>query len=138
MTTRTISFSKKDLSSLYAFLQGATLKGAASRSRTKIAQQVEKFIAETAEEETDLVKELSGEINDNGQFIFDGDNAGENRDKFNKEHKILLDEKVEVSEKSEGHFEKLTSALNNYDVDLSGQNAYVYDLLLDTLENTGE
>lgn len=140
--SQTISITKSSLRDIHILLEGMSLKGAVSRARTKLDQKVMEAFQEVGEEERALIKEHDGTILESGQVRFpldkneDGSNGTVSSKKlaYEKADKELFEELVIIPEHTEGQFERLLNALNDYDQELSGSNAQAYDTLLDALE----
>lgn len=135
---------KSNLVNVFQFLNDATLVGAASRSRTKLNKDISEAINELQEEETTLAEEMGGEVDENGHVDFkvDEDLSSEELENAKKEKAIefskaqleLRQEKVIFNETVKDQFNRLKNALYNYDKELSGAEANVYDMVLDVLE----
>lgn len=135
----TISIEKRNLVQITRFLESLSLVGAVSRARTKLAKDLNESITEVGEQETELAREMGGVVSDQGNIKFPETDEGTIQQKqFRDEQVKLLSEKVVLAEYTEGYFEKLQTALENYDQALSEQEAVIYDTLLDALEAEGE
>lgn len=135
--SQTISLKKKSLRNIHILLEGLSLKGAVSRARTKLDQKVLDAFKEVGEEERALIEEHDGTILENGQVKFpldEGTKISSKKAAYEKADEELFEESVIIPEHTEGQFERLLNALNNYDQELSGNNASAYDTLLDALE----
>lgn len=140
--SQSISIKKSSLRNIHILLEGLSLKGAVSRARTKLDQKVMESFQEVGEEERALIEEYDGTILESGQvkFPLDKNEDGSNGDisskklTYEKADKELFEESVIIPEHTEGQFERLLNALNNYKQELSGANASAYDTLLDALE----
>ena len=136
---------KSNLVNVFQFLNDVTLVGAASRARTKLNKDISEAINELQEEETTLAKEMGGEVDENGHVDFkvDEDLSSEELENAKKEKAIefskaqleLRQEKVIFNETVKDQFNRLKNALYNYDKELSGSEANVYDMVLDVLED---
>jgi len=135
---------KYNLMSVFQFLEKATLVGSASRARTKLNKQIGEAISELQEDETKLAKDMGGSVDENGHvdFILESNDDDEAQKEytqgkhiaFAKEQSELRQEEALFTEKTQGQFESLKNALYDYEEKLSGQDAVVYDILLDSLE----
>lgn len=135
----TISIKKRNLVQIARFLESLSLVGAVSRARTKLTKALNESITEVGEQETELAREMGGTVTDGGNIKFPDTDEGITQQKqFRDEQVKLLSEKVVLAEYTEGYFEKLQTALENYDQALSAQEAVIYDTLLDALEAEGE
>lgn len=140
--SQTISIKKSSLRDIHILLEGISLKGAASRARTKLDHKILESFKEVGEEERALIKEYDGDILESGQVKFpldkneDGSNGTTSSKKlaYEKADKELFEEGVLIPEHTEGQFERLLNSLNDYEQELSGTSAQAYDTLLDALE----
>lgn len=121
------------------FLSGMELKASESRHRSKLCKKLTEAITSLQESQKEL-QELYGERDKEGNLIYleDGLNVvvqvGKQAD-FKKELDILANE-VAVIESGiyAKNFEKMATVLENYEGTLSGQDAALYDILLDKFE----
>lgn len=131
-----IILKNKELAPAINFLQSFNLKAADSRHRSKLVKLLVSAYEEFGKEE----KELTGKfdlLNETGELKSEKDRNLENVKQFNAEQQILFNEKVTI----EGgmyskNIEELPRILNEYDGDLSGQEAEIYDRLLDEFEKS--
>lgn len=120
------------------FLQGIKLKGRNSRARTKLVRLISPTLAEVQESEKALIKEFAV-LDDDGNPVLKKDGQPELRPgtvlEFNQEHYKLFSE-ISIIEGGtyEGHREQCIEILDNYDGELSGNDAEAYDELFDALE----
>lgn len=135
---------KSNLISVFQFLNDVTLVGAASRARTKLNKDISEAINELQEEETTLAKEMGGEVDENGHVDFKVDESFSDEElenakkekaiEFSKAQLELRQEKVIFTETVKDQFNRLKNALYDYDKELNGAEANVYDMVLDVLE----
>lgn len=126
-----ISVKKCQLVPFYNFLNELSLVGASSRARTKLNKSILEFTKELNSDEEKMVEEFKGTVGDNGVATFD--NQEVKRD-FVKEQSELRNEKIIISESIEGQFDRIKNALENYEKELNGPEAEIYNDLLDILE----
>ncbi|PND41297.1 hypothetical protein B0W51_06205 [Leuconostoc mesenteroides] len=126
-----ISVKKGQLVPFYNFLNELSLVGASSRARTKLNKSILEFTKELNSDEEKMVEEFKGTVGDNGIVTFD--NQEVKRD-FVKEQSELRNEKIIISESIEGQFDRIKNALENYEKELNGPEAEIYNDLLDILE----
>lgn len=128
-----IELANKELAPAINFLQSMTLKAADSRHRSKLVKLLVQAYEELMTEEKALMEKL-GLLNEKGDLRTDL-NSEETKE-FKSEQKTLFDEKVII----EGgiyskNIDELPRILNEFDGELSGQDAEIYDRLLDEMEN---
>jgi len=126
------------LVTLIPFLQGMKLKGERSRARSKfLTLALDKYTA-LHESETELLKEyavLDGKgdpiIAEDGGFILKKESAKE----CLAEREKLFKEVAEIEGGTyAGHFAMMRKILSEYDEELDGDNAALYDALYDAFE----
>lgn len=137
-----IKLKNKYLVTLIPFLQGMKLKGEKSRARSKFLELATAAFTSLQDSETELVKEYAavdseGEplIKEDGSFTLRKDTY----EAFINERAKLFDEIAEI----EGgtyttHLGTMRQILNDYDEELDGENAELYDALCDAFEEASE
>lgn len=128
-----MNIKKKELIKVYNFLNGASLVGAESRTRTKLNKSIAEAFQEMHSDESDLVKEYGGEILQGGAVKFDNERH-DDKLAFNKAMLELHEESAVFAETTQDQFNRLKTALESYDKELSNQDAEAYDILLSALE----
>lgn len=128
-----MNIKKQDLVKVYNFLNGASLVGAVSRARTKLNKSITEAFEEMQSDESDLVKEYGGEILQGGTVKFDKERQ-DDKAAFNKAMLELHEESAVFTETTQDQFNRLKTALESYDKELSNQYAEAYDILLSALE----
>lgn len=129
-----ITLKNKELAPAINFLQGLKLKNADSRHRSKLVKLLVKAFEELSEEEQELLKKH--DLLDNEGAIKESEEQDINKAKeFKKEQSVLMDEEVVI----EGgmyakNIDELPRILNEIDVELDGNEAEIYDRLLDEME----
>lgn len=134
-----LTFKNIQLEPLAKFLEGLSLNGLSSRGRTKLKKMIVakgQEYNEEIEDERDpyFVKDDSGNrIIENNAYVFK-----DNNDKAKLENTILgiqYEDTVIDCVEYEEKFRALYEALKIYSADFSGEDADLYDLLMDQLEN---
>ena len=126
---------KNQLNNIHTFLSGATLKGASSRARTKLDKQITEALNEIGIDEKQLVIEHGGLVDEQGNIIFENTEQGQQEKmKSSLDRAELFKESLTLVETTEGYYDKLKNALQNYEYEIDGPNALGYDSLLDALE----
>lgn len=139
-----MNIKKYNLVPIFEFLGKINLVGAASRARTKLNKEIGNAINELQSDEVALAEELGGRVNDGGRVVFVSEedlNETEAAEYSKKKHaeftnaqSDLRQEEAIFNEATKDQFNRLKNALYDYDEKLSGQDATVYDILLDALE----
>lgn len=128
---------------LFQFLQKVSLKNKASRGRNKFLKRLQEKSKEFDEALNDIKKEYF-EVNDNGELVADEDGTltfleGADKDELNEKVKELEEETFEIHfGEHSSKFNAMFDALDDLDQELSGQEAHVYNELMDAYENNEE
>ena len=127
-----------EITAYVEFLQKLNLKSRASRGRTKLIKLLEKKIEEYNTDIASLRDEFFKKddkgnfVQDNGKLVVkDGVSVGEAQreaDKLTNENAVILLDEYEQQIKA------MYQALDEYDGELNGTDATVYDDLMDKLE----
>lgn len=123
------------------FLQTIKLKGADSRARSKLVKLLASAAKELEESEMALLEEF-GVKDDDGKLVSDSTGTGyslvaETSNEYHKQHNVLLNEKAEINGGTYvNHIDKMLDILLAYEEELDGQNAEVYDALIDAMEES--
>ncbi|MCO5531592.1 DUF1617 family protein [Enterococcus faecium] len=130
-----IKLKNKEITTAINFLDRMNLKPKDSRHRSKFVKQLNKALLELSEEEKTLMNKFEL-IDSNGQLKSDNDRKIENVLAFNREQTILLEEEIIV----EGgmyakNLSEVQRILSEYDGVLSGEEAQIYDRLMDEFES---
>ncbi|MBO0413234.1 DUF1617 family protein [Enterococcus hulanensis] len=129
-----IILKNKELSSAINFLQSISLKAADSRHRSKLVSLLVKAYEEFSHYEKKLMDEFEL-LDENGKLIDESKRVAEKVVAFNKEQFALSEEEIFIED---GMFIKnlaeIPRILSEYDGELSGQDAEIYDRLLDEFE----
>lgn len=128
-----ITMKNRDLIKAIKFLNSLNLKGKDSRSRSKFIRLLEKYFEELKDDELELFKEFDL-LDENGNIKQDTNDTDIIR-LFNTEQEKLYSEQVVINcEDIIDRMITLKEALENLDTELSGDDAYIYDYLLDEME----
>jgi len=122
------------------FLYNLTLKGKQSRHRTRFVKVLQEKLKAISEEELELVKEFAGvDEEGNPNTKEDGSFAIEDVKGFVAQQKELFEE-VFVIEGGDHHgmLKTVKEILLNYDEEISGKQAEVFDYLCERFEEGGE
>lgn len=130
-----IKLKNKEITTAINFLDRMNLKPKDSRHRSKFVKQLNNALLELSEEEKTLMNKFEL-IDSNGQLKSDNDRKIDNVLAFNREQTILLEEEIIV----EGgmyakNLSEVQRILSEYDGVLSGEEAQIYDRLMDEFES---
>lgn len=129
-----ITLKNNELISAIDFLQNMPIKGKDSRHRTKLVKQLQDAFDGLVEAEKQLMSEFNL-LDENKELLPVEKQDKEVVKEFQKEQKVLYDEEVVI----EGgvfakNFDEMPRILNEYEGELSGTQAEIYDRLLDEME----
>lgn len=136
---KTIKINNINTAPIYNFLNSLELTGKASRGRSKFIKRLEEKNKEYLEDLAELQKEYfetdeKGDLitDDKGKLTFKKDLDFE---EYNTKYEDIGNEQAEIifGEYST-KYEAMFQALDNLDVPLSGQDAELYDTLMDAYE----
>lgn len=128
-----IIMKNRDLVKAINFLNSLNLKGKDSRSRSKFIRLLEKYFEELKDDELELLREFDL-LDENGNIKQDTNDTDSIR-LFNIEQEKLYSEQVVINcEDIIDRMNTLKEVLENLDTELSGDDAYIYDYLLDEIE----
>lgn len=136
---KTIKLENKSIVPVFNFLQGVNLKAnKASRGRTQFSKRLEEKNKEFNEALDEIRKEYF-EIDENGELIIEEDKyiyKDESQEtEVNEKIKELNEEKFEIHfGEYSTKYENLFNALDNLEIELSGQDAFAYNELMDAYE----
>ena len=136
-----IKLQNRHIITLIPFLQGMKLKGERSRARSKFLEIALKSYYALHDSEVELLKEYAvlgedGEPKqDSGGFTLKSETALE----YHIEREKLFTEVAEIEGGTyTSHFELMRQILADYDEELDGENAALYDSLCDAFESGAE
>ena len=143
--SKKITLSNKEVLDAYKFLQNLTLSAKASRGRSKLLKRLEEKNKEFNEDLKELqnryfdAKEDGSFKTAHGMMLFKEDVTNDEKEEYSTAYNDLFDEKVviEFGEYSK-KYEDLFDGLENLTQDISGENANIYDKLLDEYEANKE
>lgn len=128
-----ITMKNRDLAKAIKFLNSLNLKGKDSRSRSKFIRLLERYFEELKDDELELLREFDL-LDENGNIKQDTDDTNSIR-LFNTEQEKLYSEQVVINcEDIIDRMNTLKDVLENLDTELSGDDAYIYDYLLDEMD----
>ncbi|QXE02777.1 DUF1617 family protein [Terribacillus sp. DMT04] len=112
------------------------LKGKKSRHRSKLVKLLQERLKEVGDQELDLIKEFAGEDEEgNPKRKEDGSFAIDNPKEFRQQQDELFEEEYVIDGgDAQGMLKTVKEVLLNYDEELSGQKAVIYDYLCDAFE----
>ena len=136
---KTIKINNINTAPIYNFLNSLELTGKASRGRSKFIKRLEEKNKEYLEDLAELQKEYfetdeKGDLitDDKGKLTFKEDL---DFDEYNFKYKGIENEQAEIAfGEYSTKYEAMFQALDNLDVPLSGQDAELYDTLMDAYE----
>lgn len=146
---KVLKMQNKVIVPVFQFLQDATLKGAASRGRTKMLKRLEEKSKEYNEALIEAQKEYF-EVDEGGEFLKGNDGKfiliEKDKEKqkavekeADKEIKRISEEEFEISFNEYGtKYEAMFDVLESSEEELSGQKAFGYNELLEAYEAIGE
>lgn len=139
-----LTFHNYELILAIHFLQQLELKASDSRHRTKLVKELTKLNDELVKEQMELIENF-GERNENdGSLIYNEDNKSyminaEKHQEYNQENnKLLLEEVVITGGPYIHNIKQMESILANYTGELSGEQANIYDKILDEFEKNNQ
>ena len=137
-----IKLQNQHIVTLIPFLQEMKLRGERSRARSKFLEIAMKSFYALHDSEIELLKEY-GELDEAGEPIRNADGGFTLRKETAMEYLAERDKLFcEVAEIEGGtytsHFELMRQILAEYDEELDGERAALYDALCDAFEGVGE
>lgn len=112
------------------FMQSLTLPAQISRARTKIVNELQKNIYELSNDEKNIVINHNGEVSDDGSITWQKD---ADRLLYIKEKDEMMEESVDVTIDNVTLFEKFKEYMENWNEEVSGEEASAYDILCEAL-----
>lgn len=133
-----ITLKNNELLPAIDFLKNMPIKGKDSRHRTKLVKQLEVAVESLVEAEKELFSEFNL-FDENNELLAPEKQDKEDVIKFKEEQKVLYEEEVVI----EGgvfakNFDEMPRILNEYEGELSGGQADIYDKLLDEMEKEAD
>lgn len=140
--SKTIKLENRLIVPVFEFLQNAVLKGKATRGRTQFLKRLEEKSKEFNEALETIRKEHFLCDEDGELLVFEDDwkfKEGFNTQKLESAIDELNKEEFEISFfEHSTKYESLFKALDEYDVDLTGKEAFGYSELMDAYEENEE
>lgn len=130
-----ITLKNSELATTINFLKGIPVKGEDSRHRTKLKKQLELAFGELIEAEKELMSEYEL-LDENKELLAPEKQNVESVAKFKAQQNILMEEEVVIESGAYvKNFNEMPRILKAYEGELSGDEADIYDKLLDQMEN---
>ncbi|WP_152658303.1 hypothetical protein [Oceanobacillus sp. CFH 90083] len=137
----TIKLQNKDLRNAADFLQNTvSVKGKKNVHRMRIVKALTEKDKEVREEEVSLLKDYA-KLDDEGEIVFldNGQPIIKEKKEFNKAHKDLFEEEFVLVDKNlESALKTVEKLVNDFDKELSGQQAEAHYILAEAFENNKE
>lgn len=127
-----MKFKNSEIFQIINFLSKIEMNAKASRARTKLVKQLNKFGEEYIESQKQIVLENGGIVDNNGNVDFNGDTK--KLEKTTIDRFELSNEEFIVQEDFVGQFKVLKDFFNKWDGNVEPIEAFGYDNLLDKLE----
>ena len=136
-----IKLQNKDLKNVADFLQNTvTAKGKKNVHRMRIVKAIAEKDKEVREDEVTLLKDYA-KLDDDGEIVFldNGQPIIKEKKEFNKAHKELFEEEFVLDDKNlESALKTVEKLVNDFDKELSGQQAEAHFVLAEAFDNTAE
>lgn len=139
-----LTFYNYELILAIQFLQEMELKPSDSRHRTKLVKELVSLNEELVKEQMELI-EIYGERNESDNSLMYNESNGsyiikvDKKQEYNQENKKLLLEEVLVNGGAYvDNIKKMESVLISYTGELSGEQANIYDKILDEFEKNNQ
>lgn len=137
----TLTLKNKDLNKIADFLQNTvSVKGKKNVHRMRIVKALTEKDKEVREEEVSLLKDYA-KLDDQGEIIFldNGQPIIKGKKEFNEAHKALFEEYFVLDDKNiESALKTVEKLVNDFDKELSGQQAEAHFILAEAFEITNE
>lgn len=127
-------FKNEELIPVGNFLKNLTLPAQVSRGRTKLLTAIQNSVTDLASSERELVSEFGGVVDDKGNVIWENDIPVE----YHKEHNVLLKEEVNIDINQPTLIKALKDFFINWNEEIKPEDADVFDVLYDALEQQTE
>ena len=133
-----LTLKNNELAPAINFLSGLELAPKASRCRSKLIKKLMEKYEEFSEDEKNLFEKY-GERDDDGELVKTGEKnyklVPETAKECLAEQQLLIDEEVMISlDEIKEKVKYLVSKLDKLDVKLAGNDAVIYDVIMDKLE----
>lgn len=133
-----LSLKNKELAPIINFLSEAELSPKASRCRSKLVKKLMEKYEEFSEDEKNLFEKY-GERDDDGELIKTDEQkyklVPDTAKECLAEQQLLIDEEVMITlDEIKEKVKYLVTKLDKLDMKLSGNDAVIYDVIMDKLE----
>jgi hypothetical protein len=137
-----VKLQNRHIPTLVPFLEGMKLRGERSRARSKFLEMSMKAYYALHDSELELLKEY-GKLDENGEPLRNEDGGftlkKETALEYLTERDKLFSEVAEIEGGTyTSHFELMKKILSEYDEDLEGERAALYNALCDAFEGVSE
>ncbi|CEI81314.1 hypothetical protein BN997_01132 [Oceanobacillus oncorhynchi] len=137
----TIKLQNKDLRNVADFLKNTlSVKGKKNVHRMRVVKAIADKDKEVREEEVTLLKDYA-KLDDEEEIIFldNGQPIIKEKKEFNEAHKDLFEEEFVLDDKNlESSLKTVEKLVNDFDKELSGQQAEAHFILAEAFENAEE
>lgn len=137
----TIKLQNKDLANVANFLKNTvSVKGKKNIHRMRVVKVITERDKEVKEDEVRLLKDYA-KLDDDGEIVFldNGQPIIKEKKEFNEAHKALFDEEFVLDDKNlETAFKTVEKLVNDFDKELTGQQAEAHFILAEAFENPEE
>lgn len=127
-------FKNEELIPVGNFLKNLTLPAQISRARTKLLTGIQNSVSDLAKSERELVSEFGGVADEQGSVTWDNGVPPE----YYEEHKVLFKEEVNIDINQPTLIKALKDFFINWDEEIKPEDAEVFDVLCDALEQQTE
>lgn len=127
-------FKNEELIPVGNFLKNLTLPAQVSRGRTKLLTAIQNSVNDLASSERELVSEFGGVADDKGKVTWENGVPVE----YHKEHNVLLKEEVNIDINQPTLIKALKDFFINWNEEIKPEDADVFDVLYDALEQQTE
>lgn len=136
-----ITLQNKDLKNVADFLQNTvSAKGKKNVHRMRVVKMLNEKDKEVREDEVTLLKDYA-KLDREGEIVFldNGQPIIKEKKEFNRAHKDLFEEEFVLSDKNlESALKTVEKLVNEFDKELSGQQAEAHFILAEAFENDVE
>ncbi|WP_339183337.1 hypothetical protein [Oceanobacillus sp. FSL W7-1293] len=137
----TVKIQNKDLRNVADFLKNTvSVKGKKNVHRMRVVKAIADKDKEVKEEEVTLLKDYA-KLDDEEEIIFldNGQPIIKEKKEFNEAHKALFEEEFVLDDKNlESALKTVEKLVNDFDKELSGQQAEAHFILAEAFENAEE
>ena len=127
-------FKNEELIPVGNFLKNLTLPAQVSRGRTKLLTAIQNNVNDLASSERELVSEFGGVADDKGNITWENGIPIE----YREEHNVLLKEEVNIDINQPTLIKALKDFFINWNEEIKPEDADVFDILYDALEQQTE